>query len=236
MNSQKNLFSHNQILFEDNHLIIINKLPSQIVQGDKTGDKPLSELLKNYLKEKYNKPGNVFLGVVHRLDRPVTGVVVYAKTSKALSRMNQMFREKEVSKIYWAIVKDPPKALSGELRHFIIRDRSKNKSYSHNKSVQGAKEGWLDYKLVTKSENYCLLEIDLFTGRHHQIRSQLSKIGCPVKGDLKYGFPRSNKNGGISLHARTLSFLHPVKKEPVKLIAKPPDERLWNILVKEEVE
>ena len=219
------------IIYEDNHLIAVNKKVSELVQGDKTGDVSLDIQLKEFLKKKYNKPGNVFLGVVHRLDRPVTGVVVYAKTSKALSRMNQMFREKEVSKMYWAIVKEPPKALSGELRHFIIRDRSKNKSYSHDKSVQGAKEGWLDYKLVTKSENYCLLEIDLHTGRHHQIRSQLSKIGCPVKGDLKYDFPRSNKNGGISLHARTLSFLHPIKKVPVKLIAKPPDENLWNALV-----
>jgi len=224
------------IIYEDNHLIAVNKKVSELVQGDKTGDVSLDVQLKEFLKKKYNKPGNVFLGVVHRLDRPVTGVVVYAKTSKVLSRMNQMFREKKMSKMYWAIVKEPPETLSGELRHFIVRVRSKNKSYSHDKMVKGAKEGWLEYKLISKSENYCLLEIDLHTGRHHQIRSQLSKIGCPVKGDLKYGFSRSNKNGGISLHARALSFLHPIKKEQVKLIAKPPDERLWNILVKEEVE
>ncbi|MCH7657779.1 MAG: RluA family pseudouridine synthase [Bacteroidetes bacterium] len=222
-----------EVIFEDNHLIAVNKQVSELVQGDRTGDVSLDVQLKEFLKKKYNKPGNVFLGVIHRLDRPVTGVVIYAKTSKALSRMNRMFKENAVSKVYWAIVKEPPEILAGELRHFIVRDRRKNKSYSYEEPVLGAKEGWLDYKLIAQSENYSLLEIELHTGRHHQIRSQLTKIGSPILGDLKYGFPRSNKSGGISLHARTLSFLHPVKKEPVKITAKPPEENLWNVFVQE---
>lgn len=217
-----------EILFEDNHIIAINKTNHDLVQGDQTGDEPLSDMVKAYIKEKYNKPGDVYLGVTHRLDRPVSGVVLFAKTSKALVRLNKMFLENEVKKTYWAIVKEQPKELEGTLIHHILRDSNKNKSYAFPKPKKGTKEAELDYRLISSTSNYHLLEVDLKTGRHHQIRCQLAKIGCSIKGDLKYGAPRSNKTGGISLHARRVEFIHPVKKEPVVIEAKPPtNDNLW---------
>lgn len=186
------------VVYEDNHLIIVNKTASEIVQGDKTGDVPLSETVKQYLKEKYAKPGNVFLGVTHRLDRPVSGLVVFAKTSKALARLNEMFRKGEVKKTYWAVVKTCPQVEEGELVHYLVRNEKQNKSYAYDKEVNGSKKAVLHYRLIGHSENYYLLEVDLKTGRHHQIRCQLAKIGCPIKGDLKYGFPRSNPDGSIA--------------------------------------
>jgi len=215
------------VLYEDNHLIVVNKTCSEIVQGDKTGDAPLSEVLKQWLKEKYNKPGNVFVGVIHRVDRPVSGLVVFAKTSKALERMNEMFRQGEVKKTYWAIVKTPPSPAEGELIHYLVRNEKQNKSYAYDTEKQGSQKAILSYKLIAKSDHYFLLEIDLKTGRHHQIRCQLAKIGCPVKGDLKYGFDRSNKDGGISLHARKISFIHPVSKKIITISAPVPDDKLW---------
>jgi len=217
-----------RILFEDNHVLVVNKLPSEIVQGDKTGDEPLSESLKKFLKEKYNKPGNVFVGVVHRLDRPVSGAVVFAKTSKALTRLNAMVKERTIKKTYWAIVKEPPPNESGTLKHFLVRNPKKNKSFAYKKAVDNSKEALLSYRLVATSKDYYLLEIDLHTGRHHQIRAQLTAIGSPIKGDLKYGFPRSNPDASISLHARKIEFIHPVKKEPVTVIASPPKDALWD--------
>ncbi|WP_282018376.1 RluA family pseudouridine synthase [Salegentibacter mishustinae] len=217
-----------QVLFEDNHIIVINKRPGDIVQGDKTGDKPLSEVVKSYLKEKYNKPGNVYLGVVHRLDRPTSGIVLFAKTSKALPRLNKLFQEKAAQKTYWAIVKNAPPEKSDTLIHFLKRNPKQNKSYAHIKEVPESKKAILEYRLLKKLDNYFLLEVDLHTGRHHQIRSQLSAIGSPIKGDLKYGFDRSNKDASIHLHARELKFIHPVKKEEIHIIAPPPDEVLWN--------
>jgi len=217
-----------QVLYEDNHLIAVNKTGSDLVQGDETGDEPLSEKVKAYIKEKYKKPGDVFLGVVHRLDRPVTGVVLFARTSKALSRMNKLFQEKDVRKIYWAIVAELPPEDEGRLKHFMLKDSNKNKSYALPKKRAGSKEGILDYRLISSTSNYHLLEVDLKTGRHHQIRSQLAKIGCPIKGDLKYGAPRSNPGGGVSLHARRMEFVHPVKQEKVKIEAPvPPKDNLW---------
>ena len=189
------------VVYEDNHIIIVNKTASEIVQGDKTGDTPLSETVKQYLKEKYNKPGNVFIGVTHRLDRPVSGLVVFAKTSKALSRLNDMFRQGEVEKTYWAIVKNAPAAEEGTLVHYMIKNEKQNKSYAYDKEVKGSKKAILDYRLIGHSQNYFLLEVNLHTGRHHQIRCQLAKMGCPIKGDLKYGFPRSNPDGSICLHS-----------------------------------
>jgi len=220
-----------RILFEDNHLIIVNKLPSEIVQGDKTGDQPLSELVKQYLKEKYNKPGNVFLGVVHRIDRPVSGVTIFARTGKALSRMNELIKQREIRKTYWAIVKNEPPEISSNLFHHLRRDQKKNKSFAYEKPVDNSKEAKLSYSLVATSQDYFLLEVNLITGRHHQIRAQLSKIGCPIKGDLKYGFPRSNKDASISLHARSIEFMHPVKKELLTIVADPPDDVLWNYFI-----
>lgn len=217
-----------QVLYEDNHLIAINKRPGDIVQGDKTGDAPLSEVVKEYLKNKYNKPGNVYLGVAHRLDRPTSGIVVFAKTSKALPRLNKLFAEKDAKKTYWAVVKNAPEQPSGTLTHWMKRNTKQNKSYAHKNEVPDSKKAILDYRTLKKLDNYFLVEIDLKTGRHHQIRSQLSAIGCPIKGDLKYGFDRSNKDGSIHLHARSLSFVHPVKKETLKLIAPPPEEPIWN--------
>lgn len=217
----------NRILYEDNHLIIINKLPSEIVQGDKTGDEPLSEAVKRYLKETYNKPGEVFLGVVHRLDRPVSGAVIFAKTSKALSRMNESIREQEFKKIYWAIVGQRPKKDKDTLINFLWKNEKQNKSLVVSQNRNGAKEAKLDYQLLSNSDRYFLLEVRLHTGRHHQIRAQLAHIGCPIKGDLKYGFSTSNPDSSISLHARSIEFLHPVKKEPIKIVAPVPDERLW---------
>ena len=220
-----------RILYEDNHLIAVNKLPSEIVQGDKTGDTPLSENVRQYIKKKYNKPGNVYLGVIHRIDRPVSGVVIFARTSKALSRMNELVKEREIDKIYWAIVKDKPENPIGELRHYLMRNEKKNKSFAGKIKKKGAKEGILKYCLSKKSKDYYLLEIKLLTGRHHQIRAQLSAIGCPIKGDLKYGFNRSNKDASISLHARSVSFVHPVTKEPITFIADPPKDVLWNYFI-----
>ena len=217
-----------QVLYEDNHIIVVNKRPGDIVQGDKTGDKPLSEVVKSYIKEKYNKPGNVYLGVVHRLDRPTSGIVLFSKTSKALPRLNKIFQQKEAKKTYWAIVKNTPQKDSDTLVHFLKRNPKQNKSYAHIKEVPESKKAILEYRLLKKLDNYFLLEVDLHTGRHHQIRSQLSAIGSPIKGDLKYGFDRSNKDASIHLHARELKFIHPVKKEEIQIIAPPPDEVLWN--------
>ncbi|QUT85814.1 tRNA pseudouridine synthase C [Phocaeicola dorei] len=216
------------VVYEDNHIIVVNKTSSEIVQGDKTGDTPLSEMVKQYLKEKYNKPGNVFIGVTHRLDRPVSGLVVFAKTSKALPRLNEMFRNGEVKKTYWAIVKECPKETEGELVHYLVRNEKQNKSYAYDKEVKNSKKAVLHYKLIGHSQNYYLLEVDLKTGRHHQIRCQLAKMGCSIKGDLKYGFPRSNPDGSICLHARTVQFVHPVSKEMIRLTAPVPEGNLWN--------
>lgn len=217
-----------QVLFEDNHLIIVNKRPGDIVQGDKTGDTPLSEIVKDYIKIKYNKPGNVYLGVVHRLDRPTSGIVVFAKTSKALPRLNKLFKDKEAKKTYWAVVKNPPLETHGTLVHFMKRNPKQNKSFAHIKEVPESKKAILDYKILKNLDNYFLLEIDLQTGRHHQIRSQLSSIGSPIKGDLKYGFDRSNKDASIHLHARKLSFIHPVQKELIEILAPLPSDPIWD--------
>ena len=216
------------VVYEDNHIVVVNKTSSEIVQGDKTGDTPLSEMVKQYLKEKYNKPGNVFIGVTHRLDRPVSGLVVFAKTSKALPRLNEMFRNGEVKKTYWAIVKECPKETEGELVHYLVRNEKQNKSYAYDKEVKNSKKAVLHYKLIGHSQNYYLLEVDLKTGRHHQIRCQLAKMGCPIKGDLKYGSPRSNPDGSICLHARTVQLVHPVSKEMIRLTAPVPEGNLWN--------
>lgn len=221
------------VIYEDNHIIIVNKSVSEIVQGDKTGDKPLSEIVKEWLKEKYNKPGNVFCGVTHRLDRPVSGIVVFAKTSKALSRLNEMFKNKEIKKTYWAIVKNEPKQKQGTLTNFLVRNEKQNKSYAYDIEKPNSKKAILHYKQIAKSDNYCLLEIDLETGRHHQIRCQLAKMGCEIKGDLKYGANRSNPDGGISLHARKISFIHPVSKIEIEVIAPVPNENLWQSFEKQ---
>lgn len=215
------------VLYEDNHIIIVNKTVSEIVQGDKTGDKPLSEIVKEYLKEKYNKLGNVFLGVTHRLDRPTSGIVVFARTSKALPRLNEMFKNKEIKKTYWAIVKNTPKQATGTLKHYLVRNEKQNKSYAYDKEKPNSKLAILHYKIIAHSEKYSLLEIDLETGRHHQIRVQLSQIGCPIKGDLKYGAERSNPDGGINLHARKISFIHPVSKQLIEVVAPVPNDNLW---------
>lgn len=216
------------VVYEDNHLIIVDKSSSEIVQGDKTGDKPLAEMVKEYIKQKYHKPGNVFLGVVHRLDRPVSGLVVFARTGKALARLNEMFRTKEVHKTYWAIVGNCPPAEEGELVHWLVRNEKQNKSYAYDKEKPEAKKAILDYKLIGRSERYFLLEIDLKTGRHHQIRCQLAKMGCPIKGDLKYGAPRSNPDGSICLHARRVRFVHPVSKQEIDVEAPVPEGNLWH--------
>lgn len=216
------------VVYEDNHLIIVNKTASEIVQGDKTGDTPLSETVKQYIKEKYAKPGNVFLGVVHRLDRPVSGLVVFAKTSKALARLNEMFRNSEVKKTYWAMVKQRPPQDEGELVNYLVRNEKQNKSYAYDKEVKNSKKAVLHYRLIGHSQNYFLLEVDLKTGRHHQIRCQLAKMGCPIKGDLKYGFARSNPDGSICLHAHRVKFVHPVSKELIDVTAPLPPDNLWN--------
>ena len=216
-----------RVIYEDNHIIAINKAVSEIVQGDKTGDIPLSETVKQWLKEKYNKPGDVFIGVVHRLDRPVSGLVLFAKTSKALSRLNNMFRDREMKKIYWAIVKKSPPKEEDTLIHYLVRNEKQNKSYAYDEEKANSKKAILHYKLIAHSEHYYLLEIELETGRHHQIRCQLAKMGCPIKGDLKYGFDRSNKDGGICLHSRKVEFIHPVSKESIEITAPVPDDTLW---------
>lgn len=217
-----------QVLYEDNHIIVVNKRVGDIVQGDKTGDKPLSDVVKEYIKEKYHKPGEVFLGVVHRLDRPTTGIVVFARTSKALTRLNEMFSNRETQKTYWAVVKNRPPKNEDLLIHFLKRNTQNNTSKAYSKEVSDSKKASLDYKIIKELKNYFVLEIQLHTGRHHQIRSQLSAIGCPIKGDLKYGFDRSNPDGGIHLHARKLQFVHPVSKETIEITAPVPDDVIWN--------
>lgn len=216
-----------QVIHEDNHLIVVNKRVGDIVQGDKTGDKPLSDVVKEYIKDKYNKPGEVFLGVVHRLDRPTTGIVVFARTSKALSRMNELFSNRATQKTYWAVVKNKPEKSQDKLVHYIKRNEKNNTSKAHPNEVPESKLASLEFKIIKELTNYTALEIELHTGRHHQIRAQLAAIGSPIKGDLKYGFDRSNPDGGIHLHARKLCFIHPVSKEAITIIAPTPDDVIW---------
>ena len=222
--------SNLQVIYEDNHLIVVNKRVGDIVQGDKTGDKPLSDVVKEYIKDKFNKPGEVFLGVVHRLDRPTTGIVVFARTSKALTRMNELFSNRETQKTYWCIVKNKPAKTSDKLVHYLKRNEKNNSSKAHLKEVPESKLASLDYTVIKELNNYFALEINLHTGRHHQIRAQLSAIGCPIKGDLKYGFDRSNPDGGIHLHARKLVFIHPVSKENIAITAPTPEDVIWNAI------
>ena len=230
-----------EVIYEDNHIIIVNKKSGEIVQGDKTGDRPLSDIVKDYIKEKYAKPGAVFLGVVHRLDRPVSGLVVFARTSKALSRLNKMFAEGEVHKTYWAIVRSEKVKVKSEkfatatqdwqtLEHWLVRNEKQNKSYAYDQEKPNAKKAILKYRVLSQSDNYSLLEVNLMTGRHHQIRCQLAAIGCPIKGDLKYGAPRSNPDGSISLLSRRVEFVHPVSKETIIAEAPLPDDNLWRAL------
>ena len=218
-----------EIVYEDNHLIIVYKHSGEIVQGDKTGDVPLSEDVKCYLKEKYQKPGSVFLGVVHRLDRPVAGLVVFAKTSKALTRLNKMFRDGEVHKTYWAITKNLPPQPEGTLTHWLVRNEKQNKSYAYDHEVPHSKKAILKYRLIGQSDHYCLLEVNLMTGRHHQIRCQLAHMGCPIKGDLKYGAQRSNPDGSICLLAHHVEFVHPVSKQLISLDSPLPEDKLWQV-------
>ena len=215
------------VLYEDNHLIIVSKQSGEIVQGDKTGDTPLSETVKSYIKEAYAKPGNVFLGVVHRLDRPVSGIVLFARTSKSLPRLNKMFSAGEVHKTYWAITATPPPQPEGTLVHWLVRNEKQNKSYAYDHEVPSSKRAELDYRLMGQSDRYYLIEVNLKTGRHHQIRCQLAKIGCPIKGDLKYGAKRSNPDGSISLHARSIQFIHPVSGKEIHVEAPVPNDKLW---------
>ena len=215
------------VLYEDNHIIVVNKKSGEIVQGDKTGDVPLSDIVKTWIKDKYGKEGNVFLGVVHRLDRPVQGVVVFAKTSKALTRLNDMFRKAYVHKTYWAITQNKPKEIEGTLTHWLVRNEKQNKSYAYDTEKPNSKKAVLHYKMLAESERYYLIEVNLMTGRHHQIRCQLAKLGCPIKGDLKYGAKRSNPDGSISLLARRVEFLHPVSKKQIEIVAPLPEENLW---------
>ena len=218
-----------RILYEDNHLIIINKMPGEIVQGDKTGDVPLSDHVKEYLKERYGKPGNVFLGVIHRIDRPSSGAVIFARTSKSLTRMNLLFRNNKVDKFYWAVVCNRPEKAQDTLEHFLVHDTTRNKSFVTGPKRTGARQAKLTYALIAESERYFLLEVSMQTGRHHQIRAQLAHIGCPIKGDLKYGAARSNEDGGIHLHARGVSFEHPTREEVVKVTASVPEDGLWAV-------
>jgi len=215
------------ILFEDNHLILVNKHSGDIVQADKTGDKPLVDKVKEYIKEKYQKPGDVFLGIPHRIDRPTTGIVIFCRNSRSLERINQMFKDKSIKKTYWAIVKNQPPANEGKLVHYMKRNEQQNKSYASDEEKPGSQRAELDYKIIAQSDRYFLLEIDLQTGRHHQIRAQLSKIGSPIKGDLKYGYDRSNEDASISLHARKVELLHPSKKEMMSVVAPVPEDKLW---------
>lgn len=219
-----------EVLYEDNHIIIVYKEAGEIVQGDKTGDEPLSEIVKQWIKEKYQKPGNVFLGVVHRLDRPVVGLVVFAKTSKALTRLNDMFRNGEVHKTYWAIVTRPPFETEATLTDWLVRNERQNKSYAYNHQVPTSKKSILHYKVINQSERYTLLEINLMTGRHHQIRCQLSNMDCPIKGDLKYGAPRSNPDGSICLLSHRVEFIHPVSKEKICIESPLPKDNLWQAI------
>ena len=216
-----------EVVYEDNHIIVVSKESGEIVQGDKTGDTPLSETVKAYIKEKYAKPGAVFLGVVHRLDRPVSGLVVFARTSKALTRLNKMFAEGQVHKTYWAIVKNRPKAPEGTLENWLVRNEKQNKSYAYDKERPNAKKAILKYRTIGHTDNYSVLEVNLMTGRHHQIRCQLAAMGCPIKGDLKYGAPRSNPDGSISLMSRRVEFVHPVSKETIIVEAPLPNDPLW---------
>lgn len=218
------------VLYEDNHIIIVNKASGEIVQGDKTGDTPLVETVRAYIKEKYNKPGNVFCGLTHRLDRPVSGVVIFAKTSKALERINNMLQKHEIKKTYWAIVKNTPKQASGTLVNYLVRNEKQNKSYAYNTEKPNSKRAELNYQIIGQSDRYTMLEVNLITGRHHQIRCQLAAMGCPIKGDLKYGFDRSNPDGSISLHARSVEFTHPVSKELIRVEAPTPVDNLWKAL------
>lgn len=222
-----------EVVYEDNHIIIVNKRSGEIVQGDKTGDKPLAETVKDYIKVKYHKPGNVFLGVVHRLDRPVSGLVLFARTSKALTRLNDLFRTGDIHKTYWAIVKNTPTQPEDTLENWIVRNEKQNKSYAHDHEVPGAKRALLSYRIIGKTDRYTLLEIHLMTGRHHQIRCQLAHMGCPIRGDLKYGAPRSNPDGGISLMAKQIDFVHPVTKEQITIKAPTPSDALWQALAPE---
>lgn len=219
-----------EVLYEDNHIIIVYKEAGEIVQGDKTGDEPLSEIVKRWIKDKYQKPGNVFLGIVHRLDRPVSGLVVFAKTSKALTRLNNMFRNGEVHKTYWAIVTRPPFEKEATLTDWLVRNERQNKSYAYNHQVPTSKKSILHYKVINQSERYTLLEINLMTGRHHQIRCQLSNMDCPIKGDLKYGAQRSNSNGSISLLSHRIEFIHPVSKENICIESPLPNDNLWQAI------
>ena len=221
------LFTKMNVVYEDNHIIIVSKRSGEIVQGDKTGDRTLADDVKAYIKEEYAKPGNVFLGVTHRLDRPVWGLVVFAKTSKALSRLNDMFRNGDVHKTYWAICQNAPAEQEATLTHWLTRNERQNKSYAYDREVPGSKKAVLHYKVIGRSERYTLVEIRLMTGRHHQIRCQLAKIGCPIKGDLKYGARRSNPDGSISLLARKVEFTHPVSKEQISVESPVPDDKLW---------
>lgn len=216
-----------KVVYEDNHVIIVHKESGEIVQGDKTGDKPLSETVQDYIRDKFHKPGNVFLGVVHRLDRPVAGLVVFARTSKALSRLNEMFRKGEVHKTYWAITKKAPAEPEGTLVNWIVRNEKQNKSYVYDKEMPNAKRAELKYRVIAHTENYHLIEVNLLTGRHHQIRCQLAHMGCVIKGDLKYGAPRSNPDGSISLLSHEVTFIHPVSKIEIKAESVIPDDRLW---------
>lgn len=222
-----------EVVYEDNHIIIVSKSAGEIVQGDKTGDAPLSDAVKNYLKEKYHKSGNVFLGVVHRLDRPVAGLVVFARTSKALPRLNAMFREGQVHKTYWAIVQQPPREPEGTLTHWLVRNEKQNKSYAYDHEVPNAKKAVLRYRAIGHTDRYTLLEVNLLTGRHHQIRCQLARMGCPIKGDLKYGARRSNADGSISLLARHVEFIHPVSKAEISVTAPLPADNLWQAIAPE---
>lgn len=230
---KEELISEDQILYEDNHLIIINKRSSEIVQGDKTGDMPLSEKVKNFIKQRDIKPGNVFCGVIHRLDRPVSGIVIFAKTSKALSRMNELFRDKTIQKTYWAVVKNKPPQQKQRLLHYLIKNEKTNTSKAYNEEKKGSLKAELEYNLIASISNYHLLEVNLFTGRHHQIRCQLSAIGCPIKGDVKYGFDRTNPNGSIHLHSYKTEFIHPIKQEKISVVCRPQTEdTVWNELMK----
>jgi 23S rRNA pseudouridine1911/1915/1917 synthase len=220
-----------EVLYEDNHLIAVNKKPGQIVQGDKTGDEPLSEKVKTFLKEKYNKPGNVFAGVIHRIDRPVSGVLLLAKTSKALTRMNELFRTRDVKKTYWAVVKNKPPHDNGTLVNYLVKNEKTNQSKAVSADNKSALRSELDYKILAATNNFFLLEVNPTTGRHHQIRVQLSTMGCPIKGDVKYGFKRTNEDASIHLHARKINFEHPVTKEKIEIIAPPPNEVVWNACV-----
>lgn len=216
-----------QVIYEDNHIIIVSKASGEIVQGDKTGDEPLSETVKQYIKEKYQKPGNVFLGVVHRLDRPVSGLVMFAKTSKALSRLCNMFRDGNIHKTYWALTKNRPAREEGTITSWLVRNEQQNKTYSYDHEVRNSKKAILKYKVIGQTDNYNLIEVNLLTGRHHQIRCQLASIGCPIKGDLKYGASRSNPDGSISLLSHRVQFIHPVSKESIDIVAPIPDDNLW---------